>query len=209
MNTQQKIDELRVRFKSARAELEAEVERVLESKRERFKYTLKQGKAVFDREFKRLQRRERVSSFAYVLNAPISFWLSAPVIYGMIVPLVFLVATITLYQHICFRVYSIPRVMRSDYFIFDRHRLPYLNTVQKINCVYCGYANGLIAYAREILARTEQFWCPVKHALRLQTAHEREIKFFDYGDAEAWKKDLKTVRHDWEDSDNKFRQQKD
>ena len=203
MNTQQRIDELLVRFKSARDELESEVERVLETKREKFKYTLRKGKVVFDREVKRLQRRQRVGSLSYVLSAPVSFWLSAPVIYSMIVPLVFLDAAITLYQHICFRVYRIPRVARSDYFVLDRHRLPYLNTVQKINCVYCGYANGLISYAREILARTEQFWCPIKHAQRLQTTHEREAKFFDYGDAETWKNELKTIRRDWEDSRDK------
>jgi hypothetical protein len=31
-----------------------------------------------------------------------------------------------------------------------------------VNCVYCGYFNGLIAYVQEIAARTEQFWLPHK-----------------------------------------------
>ena len=28
---------------------------------------------------------------------------------------------------------------------------------KKLNCVYCGYANGVIGHAREIAARTEQY----------------------------------------------------
>lgn len=41
---------------------------------------------------------------------------------------------------------------RGDYIVVDRHHLAYLNVIQKINCVYCGYGNGLIAYARKIIA---------------------------------------------------------
>jgi hypothetical protein len=42
--------------------------------------------------------------------------------------------------------------------IFDRTHLAYLNLVEKINCAYCSYGNGLAAYLREIAARTEQYW---------------------------------------------------
>jgi len=121
----------------------------------------------------------------------------------MIVPLALLDLTISVYQHISFRVYKVPRVNRAEYFVIDRHRLPYLNTVQKINCLYCSYGNGLMAYAREILARTEQFWCPIKHAQRLRGVHEREVKFFDYGDAERWKTQLEVIRCDWEQAPKK------
>jgi hypothetical protein len=57
--------------------------------------------------------------------------------------------------------------------VIDRHRLGYLNPVQKLNCVFCGYGNGVIAYAREITARTEQYWCPIKHALKVKGSHDR------------------------------------
>jgi hypothetical protein len=198
MNPQTKIDELVTRFKAARQELEIEIDRLLEVRREQFNYTLQRGKVVFDRKIKQLQRAQRVGSIAYVLNAPVLIWLSAPFIYGMIVPLALLDLTISVYQHICFRVYKVPLVKRAEYFMLDRHRLPYLNTVQKINCLYCSYGNGLIGYAREILARTEQFWCPIKHAQRLKGVHEREAKFFDYGDTERWKTQLEVIRCDWE-----------
>jgi len=32
----------------------------------------------------------------------------------------------------------------------DRHHLAYLNVIEKLNCEYCGYANGVFAYVREI-----------------------------------------------------------
>jgi hypothetical protein len=71
--------------------------------------------------------------------------------------------------------------------VVDRHRLAYLNTIEKLNCVYCGYGNGVIAYAHEVIARTEQYWCPIRHARRVHGAHERYPDFFDYGDAEAYR----------------------
>ena len=61
------------------------------------------------------------------------------------------------------------QVKRSEYVIIDRNHLSYLNLIEAFNCVYCGYANGVIAYVREIASRTEQHWCPIKHALRIPT----------------------------------------
>ena len=37
-----------------------------------------------------------------------------------------------------------------------------------INCIYRSYANGLCSYVTEVAARTEQHWCPIKHARRLR-----------------------------------------
>ena len=64
---------------------------------------------------------------------------------------------------------------RRDYFVFDRHHLAYLNAIEKLNCAYCSYANGLVAYVREIAGRTEQFWCPIKHARRAIGAHAHYV----------------------------------
>ena len=98
---------------------------------------------------------------------------------------------ISLYQWVCFRVYGVPRVRRQDYLIIDRHRLGYLNGIEKLNCVYCGYANGLFAYLREIAGRTEQYWCPIKHARKIRQPHSRYPRFLEYGDARgtmsAWR----------------------
>ncbi len=199
MNSQSKLDELLERLRKTRDELESEIDRLLEGKRQKFNYRFRRGRVVFDRAVLELQKKRRISSLRYILGAPLLTLLTAPLIYAMIIPLAFLDMTITVYQHVCFSVYKVPRVTRRDYIVIDRHRLPYLNIVQKLNCVYCGYGNGVIAYAREVIARTEQYWCPIKHAQRAKGMHDRELKFFDYGDAEAWHNQLQALRCDWDD----------
>jgi hypothetical protein len=86
---------------------------------------------------------------------------AAPLIYSVILPVALIDVWMTTYQAVCFRVYGVPRVRRSDFMVIDRHRLPYLAVLDKLNCVYCGYANGVIAYVREIVSRTEEYWCPM------------------------------------------------
>ena len=82
----------------------------------------------------------------------------------------------------------------GDYLVFDRHHLAYLNALEKLNCAYCAYANGLIAYVREIASRTEEYWCPIKHARRLIGAHAYYATFEDYGDAEGYRRRLEELR---------------
>jgi hypothetical protein len=59
----------------------------------------------------------------------------------VLVPLAFLDAAVSLYQAVCFRLWRLPRARRRDCFRIDRHKLAYLSPLQKLNCVYCGYAN--------------------------------------------------------------------
>jgi hypothetical protein len=96
-------------------------------------------------------------------------------------------------------VYKIPDVRRSDYIVIDRQSLRYLNPIEKINCVYCGYFTGLISYVQEIAARTEQYWCPIKHARKLGSIHSRYYKFVDYGDHLDYQKRLAELREDFSD----------
>ena len=56
--------------------------------------------------------------------------------------------------------------------------------------------SGLVAYVREVAGRTEQYWCPIKHARRILGAHERYNRFSDYGDAEAYHRELDELRAD-------------
>jgi hypothetical protein len=51
----------------------------------------------------------------------------------------------------------------------------------------------------EVAARTEQYWCPIKHALRVKGVHSRSQHFFDYGDAEGYRRGIEQVRRDFED----------
>ncbi len=198
MTSRARLDEILERLKAVQHEFEQEVDKVLDEKRQQFSYQLHRGRVIFKRSVRHWQRQQRTGIWRYLYSAPLAFILSAPVIYGMIVPLMFLDLTVTLYQHICFRIYGVPRVRRNEYLYIDRHYLPYLNLIEKINCVYCGYGNGLIEYSREVIARTEQFWCPIKHARRTPDPHHRTAKFFDYGDADAWRENLEKVRKDWD-----------
>ena len=100
---------------------------------------------------------------------------------------------------ICFPIYGIPKVRRADLILLDRRRLAYLNLIEKLNCHYCGYANGIFAYVTEIAARTEQYWCPIKHALRMKGVHSRYEYFFDYDDAESYRTRIEQVRRDFKD----------
>ncbi len=201
MSEQSKLDQILSRLQQTRQDVEDEIERLLEGQRKQFQYSIRRGKVVFDRRIRKWQRQQRTTSLAYLFQASLGTLLSAPLIYGMIIPLSLLDLTISVYQSICFRIYKIPRVVRSNYIVIDRHRLPYLNTIQKLNCAYCGYGNGLIAYSREIIARTEQYWCPIKHATRPRGIHDREIGFFAYGDVDKWSSDIQRIRCDWDDCD--------
>lgn len=177
------IETLVTKIKSLQSELEAE----LAIRSADLHYRLQDGRALFDREILRAHRRLRVGFIRYVWNAGILHLVTAPVIYSLIIPFALLDLFATVYQSICFPVYRIEKVNRSDYLIFDRYHLVYLNTIEKINCAYCSYGNGLLAYVREIGSRTEQYWCPIKHARRVIAAHERYNLYADYGDAAAFR----------------------
>jgi len=174
--------------------LQDQLEKHFDEARERFRYTIKDGKVRFSREVQQFQRRFRTGSLRYLLQADLASIITAPVIYVMIVPLVLIDLSFTSFQQICFRAYGVPRVRRRDYLVIDRHRLAYLNTIEKFNCGYCGYGNGVMAYAREIISRTEQYWCPIRHARHINGAHERYPYYFAYGDAGAWQDGLSLVR---------------
>lgn len=188
------INDILNRLHTLQTELEVEIDRLLSEKRELFHYTLKKGKVNFEQSIKAIQKRQKVGAFSYLGSANLRHILTAPIIYSVFIPFVFLDIAVTLYQHICFRVYGIPRVARKTYFVIDRQHLAYLNFIEKFNCVYCGYGNGLIEYVREIAARTEQYWCPIKHARRTPDPHRYVERFIDYGDADIYKKRLNELR---------------
>ncbi len=179
--------------------LERQLEQRFHAAQGEFYDSLEDGRARFTQEMRSLHKRYRVGVIRYVFGARLTTVLTAPVIYGMALPLAILDLGMTLYQHICFRAYGVPRVKRGDYIVIDRHRLAYLNLVQKMNCAYCGYGNGLIAYTREIISRTEQYWCPIRHAGKMLGVHERYNGFLAFGDAEAYHGSLGEKRSDLKD----------
>jgi hypothetical protein len=183
------LDELLARIGA----LQDEVEDIYRQAREE----LDAKRARLAAEFLRQQRRHKVGLLRFLARSRPLVVLTAPVIYLGWIPFLLLDLFVTVYQAICFPVYRIPKVRRADYLVFDREDLPYLNLIEKFNCFYCSYGNGVVAYAREVAARTEQYWCPIKHARRIVAAHERYPKFFDYGDAEAFRAGLARLRRDF------------
>lgn len=139
-------------------------------------------------------RRQRTGLWRYIAGGSLGTLASAPVIYAMIVPFALLDAGVAVYQAICFRAWGIRPVRRRACFVIDRHELAYLNALQKVNCLYCSYANGVIAFAREVTARTEQYWCPIKHATRVRQPHDRYDVFAPYGDAPAYRQRQPSLR---------------
>jgi len=114
--------------------------------------------------------------------------LGSPFIYAMIFPFFILDFFLEIYHQICFRLYGLPLVNRANYILIDRHKLAYLEPIDKVNCVYCGYANGLLAYATEIAAQTEKYWCGIKHKENPgYIPPKHHDAFIQYGDEEAFR----------------------
>ncbi len=191
----QKIHELIEEIKHLEKRLSLEIQK----KEEEFFYEIHGKKVAFEEKVKQYHKTLATKIYTYVFNASWLNILTAPVIWFGLVAAVFLDIVVTIYQFICFPVYKIPKVQRDDYIVIDRHELNYLNAIEKLNCVYCGYFNGLIAYVQEIAARTEQYWCPVKHAGKIGTIHSRYKKFLEYGDGDEYRNRIEEIRRDFTD----------
>lgn len=174
--------------------LQDEVEQEFAARRAAFRYSVVNKRIVFEDEIARRHLRLREGVARYIAEAKPLHILTAPVIYAMIVPFAIMDACVSIFQAVCFPAWNIPKVKRADYLIFDRVHLGYLNAIEKLNCAYCSYANGVIGYVREVAARTEQFWCPIKHAQRRLAAHDRYAGFTDFGDAEGYRSELPKLR---------------
>jgi len=185
-----RIDELIERIQGLQEEMQTEFDR----KRQDFHFVIDEKRTRFSQEVAALQRGSKTGLWRYATGASLLSWLVAPVIYSGFIPMVLLDGFLSFYQAICFPVYGITKVKRSDYVVLDRGDLPYLNILEKFNCAYCGYANGLMAYARETAARTEQYFCPIKHARRIVAAHDHYPNFFEFGDAESYRAGLERLR---------------
>jgi hypothetical protein len=175
-------------------QMESEIEQVMKTRRAELQADFEEKRIQFEEEILAQHKRFKTGLLHYMLSANWLSVLTAPVIYSLIFPMLLLDLAVTIYQHICFRAYGITRVVRSDYFVYDRTHLAYLNLIEKINCAYCSYGNGLMSYAREVVARTEQYWCPIKHARKLLVAHPYYTGFVDYGDAEGYQRELENLR---------------
>jgi len=176
------------------AGLEREIDVELDSIRTKWRYRIEKGRVRFERDVHEAHLRLRRSILRYLRESQILSLVTAPVIYSLLVPIALLDLWVSIYQAICFRAYGVTRVKRSDYIVVDRRHLAYLNGIEKLNCTYCSYANGVFAFVREVAGRTEQYWCPIRHAKRVHAPHPHYREFVDYGDAEGYHRRLIPLR---------------
>jgi hypothetical protein len=191
-----RIEELLAGIKALEKELREEIQRIRIDT-----YEIRDRTVRFKDEIRAHHKAQAVRLLDYLRHARLKHVLTAPLIWLCIFPALFMDLIVTLYQSVCFPVYGIPRVRRRDYIIFDRHYLAYLNLIQKLNCLFCSYFNGLMAYVGEIAARTEQYWCPIKHASQLKREHSRYQRFVEYGDSEQFQAKAGSLRSDFGDVD--------
>jgi len=174
--------------------LEKELQETIAQREGQLRYKIEDRRIVFEQAIRDAHRKVRLGVFRWFLTVRPQNYLTMPIIYGMAVPLVLFDLFVSFYQLTCFPVYRIARVKRADYIVYDHHLLAYLNIIEKAHCLYCSYAVGLLAYAGEIIARTEQYFCPIKHARKVLAAHSRYDKFMRYGDEEDFHRRLEEYR---------------
>ena len=176
------------------AALEQELGAAVHAQESRIFFQLKGKRVEFERSAREAHRKLRKNLFRWLVTDRPQNLITGPLIYGMAIPLLMLDACVSFYQWACFPIYGIAKVRRSDYLVYDRRHLGYLNIIEKFHCTYCEYGNGLMAYMREILARTEEYFCPIKHARKVIGTHARYRRFLDYGDAADYEARLEAFR---------------
>lgn len=174
--------------------LEDELNTLIDEQQGRIRYQIEGKRVIFEHAIKETHQRVKVGVFKWFRTVRPQNFLTAPVIYGMIVPLALFDLCITIYQATCFPIYRVAKVKRGDYIVFDHQHLAYLNIIEKVDCIYCSYAVGLLSYASEITARTEQYFCPIKHAKKVLAAHSRYEQFLAYGEADNFHGKLEEFR---------------
>lgn len=176
------------------AALEAELGAELQKQEQHLTFKIKGNYIKFEHGIEAAHSKLKLGFFPWLFGNRPQNLLTGPIIYCMIVPLLLLDLCVSLYQASCFPIYRIRKVKRADYFVHDRQHLAYLNFIEKFHCSYCAYATGLIAYINEIIGRTEQYFCPIKHARKVAGTHSRYVRFLQYGDATDYQTRLESMR---------------
>lgn len=174
--------------------LEDDLRTALNEQQQTMFFQIKGKRVEFEQSIKQAHRKLKTNFFRWLVTNRPQNLITGPIIYAMIIPLLITDLFITFYQLTCFPIYGIKKVRRSDFIVFDRQHLSYLNFIEKFHCTYCAYGSGMIAYISEIVARTEQYFCPIKHARKILGTHARYERFLDYGDANDYEQRLEQYR---------------
>jgi len=175
-------------------ELEDELRVALNEQQSNIFFQIKGKRIEFEQSVKQAHLKIKTNFFRWLVSYRPLNLITGPIIYAMIIPLVITDIFVTFYQLTCFPIYGIKKVRRGDYIVFDRQNLNYLNFIEKFHCTYCAYGSGMIAYISEIVARTEQYFCPIKHARKILGTHERYKHFLAFGEAKNYEAQLEAYR---------------
>jgi hypothetical protein len=176
--------------------LEDDLRKALSEQQSSVFFQIKGKRVEFEQSIKQTHRRLKRNFFRWLVTDRPQNLITGPIIYSMIIPLLVTDLFVSFYQMTCFPIYGIKKVRRDDYIIFDRQQLHYLNFIEKFHCTYCAYGSGVISYVSEIIARTEQYFCPIKHARKILGTHKRYAQFLEYGVAENYQAKLEAFRRD-------------
>jgi len=176
--------------------LEDELNAAMQEQGENLCYQIEGKRVIFEQAIKEAHQRVKLGVLRWIIAFRPQNFITMPIIYGMAIPMLVLDVCVSFYQLICFPIYGITRVKRANYLVLDHQHLAYLNFFEKGHCMYCSYAVGLLAYATEIIARTEQYFCPIKHASKILSAHLRYKNFLAYGDAKNYHSRLEMYRNE-------------
>ena len=174
--------------------LEEDLMNALHDNETKASYTLRGKTVEFAQEVRQAHQTMKRSLLTWLVTDRPQNLLTGPIIYAMIIPLLLTDLFVSFFQATCFPIYGIKKVKRGDYFLFDRHKLAYLNLIERFHCEYCAYANGLMAYLSEIIARTELYFCPIKHARKVIGKHGQYSRFLDYGESDDFHEKLEAFR---------------
>lgn len=174
--------------------LEDDLRREVQAQEANALFQIKGKRVEFETAVRQAHRQLKTSFFRWLVTNRPQNLITGPIIYSMIVPMAILDLCVSFYQATCFPIYGITKVRRGDYLVFDRQQLGYLNFIEKFHCTYCAYGNGLLAYVSEIVGRTEEYFCPIKHARKMLGPHSRYARFLAYGEATDYAAKLERFR---------------
>ncbi len=157
-------------------------------------FQIKGKRVEFEESVKQTHRRLKTGFLHWLVTYRPQNLITGPIIYSMIIPLVILDLFVSFYQATCFPIYKITKLRRNDFIVFDRQQLEYLNFIEKFHCAYCAYASGLVSYVSAIIGKTEEYFCPIKHAKHILGSHSRYRRFLNYGDAADYEAKLEQFR---------------
>jgi len=174
--------------------LEEQLKEEIATQEDHIAYEIKNGYVRFEQDSLAKQKEKMKKIIAYLKDVPFLHLISSPLVYIMILPAMVFDLMLYVYQQVIFRIYRFEFIKRNEYIVFDRHYLAYLNPIEKINCLYCSYFNGLMHYAAEISAKTELYFCPIKHAKKVAYKHRYYKDFLSYGNERDFQEKFQELR---------------